>query len=465
MTKPKHSPQDEPGFDAFDEALEELEDSYQQESAGVAEDFSIALEELTQERTNSKSSGTAGDRIAPGSRGRFLNTIPSASSAPNGTARPDAETSLSTLALTLIPSAWACSRVCSLNSAVYCCFGIVYNSHHPSGLDATNRLLEDEKRRAAQTSANLHSRNHASNNIFKGKAGTEMAKLANFCQKVIFHSLAAGFVALAACCNAATFRIPQDGTNLNIILNGAIEDGDAEKLAKILISSERRAEPILRVDLNSPGGNVAEAIRIADLVKTFHLMTLVQGGGYCASSCFFVWLAGTERAASGIPPNGELIASDLGYVGLHRPYFSKNAVASETYDDAAKNQEQAMKMVRSYLQSENVPQRLIDELISHPSSDIYWMTPDDIRLLGEERPEFQEVAIANCGYDRDLPYEEFNAQLSGNGERLNELKKKVADQNECIYRKITAPFITQKDGYVDRIDKLTMGWRPWDKQN
>jgi len=37
---------------------------------------------------------------------------------------------------------------CSLNSAVYSCFGIFFTSR-PSGLDAIHRPLEDEKRWAA----------------------------------------------------------------------------------------------------------------------------------------------------------------------------------------------------------------------------------------------------------------------------------------------------------------------------
>ncbi|MEN9543278.1 MAG: hypothetical protein RLZZ598_111 [Pseudomonadota bacterium] len=40
---------------------------------------------------------------------------------------------------------------CSLNSAVYSCFGIFFTSL-PSGLDAIHRPLEDEKRRAAHSS-------------------------------------------------------------------------------------------------------------------------------------------------------------------------------------------------------------------------------------------------------------------------------------------------------------------------
>ena len=56
----------------------------------------------------------------------------------------------SSLAATTMPTPWACLTACSLNSAVYSCFGIFFTSL-PSGLDANHRPLEDEKRRAAQT--------------------------------------------------------------------------------------------------------------------------------------------------------------------------------------------------------------------------------------------------------------------------------------------------------------------------
>ena len=47
-----------------------------------------------------------------------------------------------------MPTAWACLTACSLNSAVYSCFGIFFTSL-PSGLDPNHRPLEDEKRLAA----------------------------------------------------------------------------------------------------------------------------------------------------------------------------------------------------------------------------------------------------------------------------------------------------------------------------
>jgi len=58
-------------------------------------------------------------------------------------------TSPSSLAATTMPTAWACLTACSLNSAVYSCFGIFFTSR-PSSRDANHRPLEDEKRRTAQ---------------------------------------------------------------------------------------------------------------------------------------------------------------------------------------------------------------------------------------------------------------------------------------------------------------------------
>ena len=51
---------------------------------------------------------------------------------------------------TPMPMAWACLTACSLNSAVYSCFGIFFTSL-PSGLDTNHRPLEDENGRQLTT--------------------------------------------------------------------------------------------------------------------------------------------------------------------------------------------------------------------------------------------------------------------------------------------------------------------------
>jgi hypothetical protein len=48
-----------------------------------------------------------------------------------------------------VPIAWACLTACSLNSAVYSCFGIFFTCLPPR-IDIKHRTLEDEKQWAAQ---------------------------------------------------------------------------------------------------------------------------------------------------------------------------------------------------------------------------------------------------------------------------------------------------------------------------
>lgn len=55
-------------------------------------------------------------------------------------------TSPRSLAVTTIPTVWACLTACFVNSSVCACFGILFVSSRSSSLHATHRLLENEKR-------------------------------------------------------------------------------------------------------------------------------------------------------------------------------------------------------------------------------------------------------------------------------------------------------------------------------
>ena len=67
-----------------------------------------------------------------------------------------------------------------------------------------------------------------------------------------------------------------------------------------------------------------------------------------------------------------------------------------------KQQQQLMSRIRQYLGAENVPQMLVDAMMSRPSTDVYWLTDDDLESLGEYSPAYEELLIAKCGYDRKL---------------------------------------------------------------
>ena len=225
---------------------------------------------------------------------------------------------------------------------------------------------------------------------------------ANIRNKCLLASL---FLAMVNCSSAANVEliawppldapIPGDGRKLPALV-GEIKSGDADRLIAFVKAQTRSPGTLL---LDSPGGSVAEAIRIAQVVKKLSLMVLVLPGRVCASACFFIFAAGTGRSAweaerisqLGQPPTNRW-EQPLGFVGLHRPYLGSIAGPD-------KKQEQIMRSVAAYLDGEMVSRRLVDIMMSRSSVDIYWLNKEDLRMLGQASPAVEEYAIRKCGFD------------------------------------------------------------------
>src|SRR5881628_107579 len=52
------------------------------------------------------------------------------------------------------------------------------------------------------------------------------------------------------------------------------------------------------IGLNSPGGALLEAVKIADVIRYCKIATVVPNGQTCASACFIIFAAGGEKYAS-----------------------------------------------------------------------------------------------------------------------------------------------------------------------
>jgi hypothetical protein len=99
---------------------------------------------------------------------------------------------------------------------------------------------------------------------------------------------------------AYAFRVLRDGRELEF--SGGITFGAAKDLQRFL-----DAMPAVQVvHLNSPGGRIAEAARMAYLISARKLATYVVGN--CLSACTTIFLSGRERLIS---PQGRL--------GFHQP--------------------------------------------------------------------------------------------------------------------------------------------------
>jgi hypothetical protein len=254
-------------------------------------------------------------------------------------------------------------------------------------------------------------------------------------------------------------HLPSESSNNLILtygLSGKIQKGDAEKLAKALTVA-RRFDTTLTLD--SPGGDVEEALHIASLVKALHLHTAVGGGAICASACFFIFLAGDHRLALGIlaTGNASITSPVAGYIGLHRPHLESGLAKEYSSSDAELLQHGIMQKISDYLHNEDVPQRLIDLMMSRPSNDIYWMTQNDIDQLGEYSPSLEELLISRCGYNRNLSLDIVMAKINHDSSAVASAQAREDVFYDCSVDAFP-DFIHER---VTNIERLRKGWRPW----
>src|SRR5262245_23914572 len=98
------------------------------------------------------------------------------------------------------------------------------------------------------------------------------------------------FCCLSLCCNYAsqgmefTKSVVPAGTAIKA--TGPIRAGDAAKLESLVRDATVDEKGLRRIILESPGGEVDEAVRVAEIIRNNNFVTLV--GGECASACAMI---------------------------------------------------------------------------------------------------------------------------------------------------------------------------------
>jgi hypothetical protein len=121
-----------------------------------------------------------------------------------------------------------------------------------------------------------------------------------------------------------------------IIIKGMIEQGDTVGLLSALGETKDRA---VTVWLDSPGGNVAEGLAMARMIKSLGMNTYVHSDGKCDSICSIMFLSGKRKMVT---------ASSR--VGVHTAHDSKTKKA-DAYANA---------VIGWYLGSLDYPEELVD---------------------------------------------------------------------------------------------------------
>ncbi|RYZ88890.1 MAG: hypothetical protein EOP06_10180 [Proteobacteria bacterium] len=107
--------------------------------------------------------------------------------------------------------------------------------------------------------------------------------------------------------NVAAMEFSKDGDHL--IMAGEVRQGDFNRLISYLRENLALFITGEVVKLDSPGGNVDEAIKLAEFIHRTNRSTIVPSGAECSSACFYLLVAGGTRGTVS------------GKIGIHRPYY------------------------------------------------------------------------------------------------------------------------------------------------
>jgi len=168
------------------------------------------------------------------------------------------------------------------------------------------------------------------------------------------------------------------GGSAKILIQSAIHRGDLAAFEAAIGRVNRTATaqingiPFITVELNSPGGDVVEAIAIGRVIYRHAAMTLVRPRQECVSACVFILMAGAVHT-----PIGAL-------VGVHKPMLV--SWRNMSYAEARTKYDGLMLYLRGYFRELGVSDEAYDIMMRTGSGDMHyftWWEMDQLGLRGE----------------------------------------------------------------------------------
>ena len=146
-----------------------------------------------------------------------------------------------------------------------------------------------------------------------------------------------------------------------VVGTGPIVVGDRAKLVTLLDGLPLQA-PAKIMLLDSPGGSVIEAERLADTVRSNRLSVGVVGTDMCASACFLLFAASLDKFAQ---------------VGARIGVHSVSLNAIETMNTLAITTAMA-RDAAGY----GVPAAIVGRMVTTEPGQMAWLSPDELRSMG-----------------------------------------------------------------------------------
>lgn len=164
----------------------------------------------------------------------------------------------------------------------------------------------------------------------------------------------------------------QLGSGGALEVTGTILPGSAELFASQV---EQFGEYIKTVDLNSPGGSVADALAMGKLIRDKGFATSVASGALCASSCPLVFAGGSTRLAT--PTSAIAVHQIYAAAPSDSSLASRLAAAGNAMSDA-----QSMTAeISRYLITMGVDAEVWLRALETPPDRLSYFSPDDLTRL------------------------------------------------------------------------------------
>lgn len=165
---------------------------------------------------------------------------------------------------------------------------------------------------------------------------------------------------------------------LEISIHGEIAPADADALAKA--ENQLAYAPLIRVKLNSAGGDIDAAYKIGRMLRKHDARTEIPKGATCASACSLIFIAGVHRVAEGA-------------LGVHRPY----RVSPSTSRDAVQQQTVSLQRgLREYISEMGISTAFFDETVRVPPEEmkLFQGSQEIQRLVPQVDAVWDEIVVS-----------------------------------------------------------------------
>jgi hypothetical protein len=148
-----------------------------------------------------------------------------------------------------------------------------------------------------------------------------------------------------------------------IVLEGDVAEGDGDAVEALMKETNDSGKLVAALRLDSPGGSLAESVKLAELVHRAKIAVVVGPRARCASACFLIFAAAAEKFVA--------YGAAIGVHGASDKYGRITPRAAAATVSMAR-------MVREF----GVPPGIVEKLVVTGPDEIVWLSIDELRSMG-----------------------------------------------------------------------------------